>query len=119
MITEIASASAELFKLINSAANKSQVERIDEAKAHADRDVETFKQAVLDRSLERLNLQLGGLQHGILVRLTEAESRELGAVRPEIDGATLLALYARGRAADLAAECGEIVQLCSGAGSQT
>lgn len=115
MITEIASASGELLKLINNAANTSQVERIDEAKTHATRDVENFKQAVLDRSLDRINLQLGGLQHGILVRLTEAESRELAAVRPEIDGATLLALYARGRAADLAAECGEIARLGLGA----
>lgn len=116
MITEIASASAELFKLINDAANRSQAERLDEAKDHATRDVEVFKQAVLSGSLERVNLQLGGLRHGILVRLTDGESRALGDVRPEIDGVTLLALYARGRAADLAAECGEIVRLYGNAG---
>lgn len=114
MITEIASASGELLKLINNAANKSQVERTDEAHAHATRDVESFKQALLDGALDRLNLQLGGLQHGILVRLTEAESQRLGLLRPDIDGATLLALYARGRAADLAAECGQIAALCRG-----
>lgn len=109
MVTEIAAASAELLKLINNAATKSQAERIDEAKTNATHDVETFKQAVLDCAVDRINLQLDGLQHGILVRLTEAESNALGALRPEIDGATLLALYARGRAADLAAECSEIV----------
>lgn len=109
MVTEIAVASAEFLKLINNAATQSQVERTDTAKANATHDVEQFKQALLDSAVERINLQLGGLQHGILVRLTETESRDLGLLRPEIDGSTLLSLYARGRAADLAAECGEIV----------
>lgn len=117
MVTEIAAASAELLKLINNAATQSQVERTDAAQTTATHDVAQFKQALLDGLVERINLQLGGLQHGILVRLTESESRELGLLRPEIDGATLLSLYARGRAADLAVECREIVASVAGTNS--
>lgn len=113
MVTEIAAATAELLKLINNARGSHAEQQIEEAQSNAKHDVEIFKDAVLDRNLERINLLLGGMQHGILVRLTESESRELCAITPEIDGATLLALYARGRMADLTAQLGEIIRVAS------
>lgn len=108
MVTEIAAATGELLKLINNQASTAQQRRISDAVTQANKDVTQFKQALLDGLVDRINLQLGGLRHGILVRLTEGESRDLGLLRPEIDGNTLLALYARARCADLTADVGAI-----------
>jgi len=110
MITEIAAASGELIHLIDDLLHQTQTRRLDAATAQASADVQHFKDDLLARNLNSLNLRLAGLQHGILVRLTDAESEQLRAVTPQLDGYALLGLYARARAADLAAQCGEILR---------
>ena len=110
MITEIAQASAGLIQLINDLLHQTQSQRLDDATARATTDVQNFKDDLLARRLESVNLRLGGLQHGILVHLTDAESQQLRALTPNLDGFSLLGLYARARAADLAADCGEILR---------
>jgi hypothetical protein len=110
MITEIAEASGQLIKLVDDLLHQTQTRRLDAATKGASDDVEQFKDDLLARRLESVNLRLAGLQHGILVHLTDAESEQLRGVAPHLDGAALLGLYARARAADLAAECGEILR---------
>ncbi len=110
MITEIAEASGQLIHLVDDLLHQTQTRRLDAATFAASDDVQNFKNDLLARRLESVNLRLAGLQHGILVRLTDAESVELRAVTPNLDGSALLGLYARARAADLAAECGEILR---------
>ena len=110
MITEIAQASSQLIQLIDDLLHQTQTRRLDAAVAQASDDVQNFKDDLLARRLESINLRLDGLQHGILVRLTDTESEQLHALGPDIDGFALLGLYARARAADLAAECGEILR---------
>src|SRR5271163_4026360 len=108
MITEIAEASSQLIHLIDDLLHQTQTRRLDAATTQAANDVQNFKDDLLARHLESVNLRLAGLQHGILVHLTDAESEQLRAVTPNLDGAALLGLYARARAADLAAECTQI-----------
>jgi hypothetical protein len=110
MITEIAEASGQLIHLIDDLLHQTQTRRLDAATAQASDDVQQCKDNLVARDLNALNLQLAGLQHGILVRLTDAESQQLHAVTPDLDGFALLGLYARARAADLAAQCGEILR---------
>ncbi len=110
MITEIAAASGQLLHLIDDLLHQTKTRDINAATARATADVEQFRDELLARDLDAVNLRLGGLQHGILVRLTDAESEQLRAVAPNLDGFALLGLYARARAADLAAECGAILQ---------
>jgi hypothetical protein len=110
MITEIAAASAQLIHLIDDLLHDTQTRRLDAATARAQDDVQGFKDELLARNLDALNLRLAGLQHGILVNLTPGESDQLRAVLPNLDGFALLGLYARARAADLAAECGQILR---------
>ena len=114
MITEIAEASSQLIHPIDDLLHETQTRRLDAATAQATNDVRKFKDDLLARRLESVNLRLGGLRHGILVRLTDAESGELHAVTPNLDAFALLGLYARARAADLAAECGEILRDTAG-----
>ncbi len=111
MITEIAAASGELIHLINDLLHQTQSRRLDAATSIASDDVQNFKNDLLARRLESVNLRLAGLQHGILVHLADAESEQLRGIVPNLDGAALLGLYARARAADLAAECGEILRV--------
>jgi len=110
MITEIAQASGQLIQLVDDLLHQTQTRRLDAAAAQASDDVQNFKNDLLARRLESVNLRLGGLQHGILVHLTDSESEQLHAVIPNLDGFALLGLYARARAADLAADCGEILR---------
>ncbi|MEI9999400.1 MAG: hypothetical protein WDO13_09630 [Verrucomicrobiota bacterium] len=110
MITEIAEATGQLLHLLDDLLHQTQTRRLDATTAQATDDVQQFKDALLARDLGAVNLRLAGLQHGILVRLTDAESQQLRAVTPNLDAYALLGLYARARAADLAAECGQIVQ---------
>jgi hypothetical protein len=110
MITQIAQASGQLIQLIDDLLHQTQTRRLDAATAQASADVQNFKDDLLARHLESVNLRLGGLQHGILVDLTDGESEQLHAVTPNLDGFALLGLYARARAADLAAECGQILR---------
>jgi hypothetical protein len=110
MITEIAQASGQLIQLIDDLLHQTQTRRLDAATAQASAEVQAFKDDLLARRLDAVNLRLGGLQYGILVHLTDAESGELHAVVPNLDGFALLGLYARARAADLAAECGAIIR---------
>jgi hypothetical protein len=110
MITEIAQASGELIHLIDDLLHQTQTRRLDAATARASDDVQNFKDDLLARRVDAVNLRLAGLQHGILVHLTGPESEQLRAVTPNLDAFALLGLYARARAADLAAECGEILQ---------
>jgi light-regulated signal transduction histidine kinase (bacteriophytochrome) len=110
MITEIAEASSQLIHLVDDLLHQTQTRRLDAATAQASDDVQNFKDDLLARRLESVNLRLAGLQHGILVHLTDAESEQLRAVSPNLDACALLGLYARARAADLAAECGEILR---------
>jgi len=110
MITEIAEASGQLIQLVDDLLHQTQTRRLDAATAEASDDVQNFKNDLLARRLESVNLRLAGLQHGILVHLTDTESEQLRGVVPNLDGAALLGLYARARAADLAAECGEILR---------
>ena len=110
MITELAEASAQLLHLLDDYLHETGTRRIDAATAAATQDVQAFKDELLARDRDAVNLRLAGLQHGILVRLTDAECEQLHAVTPNLDAFALLGLYARARAADLAAECGEIVE---------
>ena len=110
MITEIASATAQLVHLIDDILHETQTRRLDAATAAAASDVQGFKDDLLARRLDAVNLRLGGLQHGILVHLTAGESEQLRALTPNLDAFALLGLYARARAADLAAECGQILR---------
>ena len=114
MITEIAQATGALIQLIDDLLNHTQTFRLDAATNQASEDVQGFKDDLLARRLESVNLRLGGLQHGILVHLTDVESEQLRGVIPNLDGFALLGLYARARAADLAAECGEILRETAG-----
>jgi hypothetical protein len=117
MITELAEASAQLIHLIDDVLHQTQTRRLDAATARAGTDVQAFRDDLLARDLASLNLRLAGLQHGILVRLTDAECQQLRALTPNLDGYALLGLYARARAADLAAECGQILQAGAAAAS--
>src|SRR5580692_8767716 len=110
MITEIAEASSQLIHLIDDLLHQTQTRRLDAATAQASTDVQNFKDDLLARRLDSINLRLAGLQHGILVHLTVAESQQLHDVHPALDGFALLGLYARARAADLAADCADILR---------
>jgi hypothetical protein len=120
MITEIADATGQLIHLVDDLLHQTQTRRLDAAINLASTDVQNFKGDLLGRRLESLNLRLAGLQHGILVHVTVAESEQLRALQPGLDGFALLGLYARARAADLAAECAELLSLGNaGNGSST
>jgi hypothetical protein len=110
MITELADATGQLLHLVDDLLHQTQTRRLNAAINQASTDVENFKDDLLSRRVESLNLRLAGLQHGILVHLTVAESEQLHALQPGLDGFALLGLYARARAADLAADCGEILR---------
>ena len=111
MITEIASATGQLVHLVDDLLHQTQTRRLDAAINQASTDVQNFKDDLLARRLESLNLRLAGLQHGILVHVTVADAEQLHALQPGLDGFALLGLYARARAADLAAECAELLSL--------
>src|SRR5271154_3193262 len=119
MITEIAEASSQLIHLIDDLLHQTQTRRLDAATNAASDDVQNFKDDLLARRLESVNLRLAGLQYGILVHLTDTESVELRAINPNLDAFALLGLYARARAADLAAECGEILRTTASTASTT
>ncbi len=93
MITEIAQATGQLTQLIDDLLHQTQTRRLDAATSQASQDVQSFKDDLLARRLDSINLRLGGLQHGILVHLTDAESQQLHAVVPILDGFALLGLY--------------------------
>jgi hypothetical protein len=111
MITEIADATGQLIHLVDDLLHQTQTRRLDAALNQATTDVQNFKDDLLAHRLESINLRLAGLQHGILVRLTVPESEQLHALQPGLDAYALLGLYARARAADLAAECAELLSL--------
>jgi hypothetical protein len=111
MITEIADATGQLLHLVDDLLHQTQTRRLAAAINQASTDVENFKDDLLARRLESLNLRLAGLQHGILVHVTVADAEQLHALQPGLDGFALLGLYARARAADLAAECAELLSL--------
>jgi hypothetical protein len=111
MITEIADATSQLVHLVDDLLHQTQTRRLDAAINQASTDVENFKDDLLARRLESLNLRLAGLQHGILVHVTVADAEQLHALQPGLDGFALLGLYARARAADLAAECAELLSV--------
>jgi len=110
MITEIAAATGQLIHLVDDLLHETQTRRLAAAAQAASDDVQNFKDDLLAHRLDALNLRLGGLQHGILVHLTVAESEQLHALTPALDGFALLGLYARARAADLAADCADILR---------
>jgi hypothetical protein len=117
MITEIADATGQLLHLVDDLLHQTQTRRLDAAINQASTDVQNFKDDLLARRLESLNLRLAGLQHGILVHVTVADAEQLHALQPGLDGFALLGLYARARAADLAAECAELLSLGSASNS--
>ena len=117
MITEIADATGQLIHLVDDLLHQTQTRRLDAAITQASNDVQNFKDDLLARRLDVLNLRLGGLQHGILVHLTVADAEQLRGLQPGLDGYALLGLYARARAADLAAECAELLSLGSDSGT--
>ena len=121
MITEIADATGQLIHLVDDLLHQTQTRRLDAAINQASIDVQNFKDDLLARRLDSLNLRLAGLQHGILVHLTVAEAEQLHGLQPGLDGFALLGLYARARAADLAAECAELLAVGSAgdAGSES
>ena len=87
-----------------------QTRRLDAANQKANDDVKNFKDALLSRDLESVNLRLAGLRNGVLVNLTDADSEQLKSIVPNLDGFALLGLYCRARSADLAAECSQILR---------
>jgi len=119
MITELADATGQLLHLVDDLLHQTQTRRLNVAINQASTDVENFKDDLLSRRVESLNLRLAGLQHGILVHLTVPESEQLRALQPALDGFALLGLYARARAADLAAECAELLSVGAAANGGT
>jgi hypothetical protein len=117
MITEIADATGQLIHLVDDLLHQTQTRRLEAAINQASTDVQNFKDDLLARRLESLNLRLGGLQHGILVHVTVADAEQLHGLQPGLDGFALLGLYARARAADLAAECAELLSVGPADGS--
>jgi hypothetical protein len=113
MITEIADATGQLIHLVDDLLHQTQTRRLDAAITQATTDVQDFKDDLLARRLDSLNLRLSGLQHGILVHVTVADADRLHQLQPGLDGFALLGLYARARAADLAAECAELLSVNS------
>ncbi len=111
MITELADATGQLLHLVDDLLHQTQTRRLNAAINQAATDVENFKDDLLSHRLESLNLRLAGLQHGILVHVTVADAEQLHALQPGLDGFALLGLYARARAADLAAECAELLSV--------
>ncbi len=111
MITELADATGQLLHLVDDLLHQTQTRRLNAAINQAATDVENFKDDLLSHRLESLNLRLSGLQHGILVHVTVADAEQLHALQPGLDGFALLGLYARARAADLAAECAELLSV--------
>jgi hypothetical protein len=109
MITEIADATGQLIHLVDDLLHQTQTRRLDAAINQASTDVQNFKDDLLAHRLDSLNLRLSGLQHGILVHVTVADAEQLRQLQPGLDGFALLGLYARARAADLAAECAELL----------
>jgi hypothetical protein len=105
--------------LVDDLLHQTQTRRLDAAINQASTDVENFKDDLLSRRVESLNLRLAGLQHGILVHLTVADAEQLHALQPGLDGFALLGLYARARAADLAAECAELLSVGAAANGAT
>jgi hypothetical protein len=87
-----------------------QTRRLDAANQQANDDVKNFKDALLGRDLESVNLRLAGLRNGVLVNLTDADSEQLKSIVPNLDGFALLGLYCRARSADLAYECSQIIR---------
>ncbi len=87
-----------------------QLRRLDEAQSKAQDDVEAFKQALLARDIDGVNLRLGGLQSGIRVNASDAECEELKSFSSDLDAWGLLGLYCRARGADLAAERNQILK---------
>ena len=119
MITELADATGQLLHLVDDLLHQTQTRRLNAAINQAATDVENFKDDLLSRRLESLNLRLAGLQHGILVHVTVADAEQLHALQPGLDGFALLGLYARGRSADLAAECAELLSVGAAASGGT
>ena len=119
MITELADATGQLLHLVDDLLHQTQTRRLNAAINQAASDVQNFKDDLLSRRLESLNLRLAGLQHGILVHVTVADAEQLHALQPGLDGYALLGLYARARAADLAAECAELLSLGAAANGGT
>ncbi|MDR1304479.1 MAG: hypothetical protein LBK76_04565 [Verrucomicrobiales bacterium] len=77
----------------------------------ARRDCKRFADAVLNRDVKQCDLMLDGLRHGVTADLTASQRSELQGAAVTVSGYVLLGLYCRGRAADLAASVGQIVNL--------
>lgn len=95
--------------IIGKTISTTQTRQLDAANQKANDDVENFKKALLSGDLASVNLRLGGLQSGISVDVTPAESEQLKSITFTVDGFSVLGLYCRGRAADLAAERAQII----------
>jgi hypothetical protein len=80
MITEIADATGQLLHLVDDLLHQTQTRRLDAALNQATTDVQNFKDDLLARRLESINLRLAGLQHGILVHLSWAKTAAAKAV---------------------------------------
>ena len=87
-----------------------QTRRLDETVQKAHDDVQGFKNDLLARDVAALNLRLDGLQHGVPVDVTAAESDQLRDTSIDITAFALLGLYVRARAADLAADRDQILR---------
>ncbi len=70
-----------------------QLRRLDEANQKANDDVQAFKADLLARNTDSVNLRLNGLQYGVRVNLTPAESGELKLITPGLTACDLLGLY--------------------------
>lgn len=103
----------ELLKLTNDIMTKSQAERIDEVLKKAQKDVDEFKQALLDRNPIRCQLLIDSLRGGLKVSVSEAEFTKLASNRnisKGIEDYDLLGFYAVMRDRDLLLEKIEILQ---------
>jgi hypothetical protein len=82
---------------------------IADAEGTARRDCRAFAGALLNYNISRCNLMLDGLHRTVLCDLTESERAKLELIDIRVSGASLLGLYQRGRAADLAVTINQII----------
>lgn len=85
--------------------------RAEDAVRQCREDMQAFAHAVLQRDAGTCDLLIGGVRHdGPAPLLAAQQLTELRAIRPHLDGATLVRLYCLAREGDLAAQLATLVR---------
>jgi hypothetical protein len=109
-IKSVADAVAGVSKVAYELIHKKKRDLIAAEYRAAERDMQDFCRAVLQRDGGRCSLLIHGLRHdGPLPKLTAREVSQLQQIIPGIDGATLARLYILGREGDFAARVRDIL----------